>query len=443
MENLIDSFQKESSLTLLFLRNVKKLFIHTENENKETACMFVEHALDNECDDKRREFYIHIRDLQPTIPAQNICCGFRSSMTLGRNDKIVDTENWVIVNLFKGKKSMSKPLKALITDESLSYCPLVSIAVRRSPSKETHGNLRLGHVFCFLPLPLQSESLTGLPVHVNGFFALSQNRRHVKWPSSENQENNDKSIQWNQHLCNEVLVDAYVEIIDMLKDITTEDGRTSPDENIVYCALPNIFLVHSHWSVILDPFYNILFDKDIFFTENDGGKWIPRSEAIFSIFDWRSSNQTDTRTIEDDVLEVLYLYKKNIVLVPEHLKVALLRYCPNSQKICPGFVRHILKSDDCYKQISRIKRMHLLEFVISDAETYTKDLENLELLPLKDGTFVSFNNDSQADRIYLCSEKNEHTFFPKLEHKFADFDVEQEQKKRIENLVMKGNYYNI
>jgi sacsin len=33
----------------------------------------------------------------------------------------------------------------------------------------------LGRAFCFLPLP----ATTGLPVHVNGFFELSSNRRVV------------------------------------------------------------------------------------------------------------------------------------------------------------------------------------------------------------------------------------------------------------------------
>lgn len=32
-----------------------------------------------------------------------------------------------------------------------------------------------GLAFCFLPLPL----ITGLPVHVNGYFELSQNRRDI------------------------------------------------------------------------------------------------------------------------------------------------------------------------------------------------------------------------------------------------------------------------
>ena len=49
-----------------------------------------------------------------------------------------------------------------------------------------------GHVFCFLPLPLEQKSSTGLPVHINGYFSISQNRRHLKWPTAGHKAQSDK-----------------------------------------------------------------------------------------------------------------------------------------------------------------------------------------------------------------------------------------------------------
>ena len=49
-----------------------------------------------------------------------------------------------------------------------------------------------GHVFCFLPLSLEQKSSTGLPVHVNGYFSISQNRRHLKWPTAGLKSKSDK-----------------------------------------------------------------------------------------------------------------------------------------------------------------------------------------------------------------------------------------------------------
>ena len=36
-----------------------------------------------------------------------------------------------------------------------------------------------GHAFCFLPLP----NPTGLPVSINGYFSIADNRRSIKWPT--------------------------------------------------------------------------------------------------------------------------------------------------------------------------------------------------------------------------------------------------------------------
>ena len=47
-------------------------------------------------------------------------------------------------------------------------------------------------MFCFLPLPLEQKSATGLPVHVNGYFSISQNRRHLKWPTAGHRVQSDK-----------------------------------------------------------------------------------------------------------------------------------------------------------------------------------------------------------------------------------------------------------
>ncbi|VDI27880.1 Hypothetical predicted protein [Mytilus galloprovincialis] len=89
------------------------------------------------------------------------------------------TDEWIIFHCMQGG-NMSEELRNLSLDESLTYfSPYTSIAV---PMEEDQFR---GHVFCLMPLPLTENSLTGLPVYVNGYFALSQNRRHVKLPTAD------------------------------------------------------------------------------------------------------------------------------------------------------------------------------------------------------------------------------------------------------------------
>eukprot|EP00983_Pelagomonas_calceolata_P097879 1158290-Pelagomonas_calceolata.AAC.8 len=49
-----------------------------------------------------------------------------------------------------------------------------------------------GRAYCFLPLPV----LTGLPVHVNGFFELSSNRRDI-WYGPDLEGASARRAAWN------------------------------------------------------------------------------------------------------------------------------------------------------------------------------------------------------------------------------------------------------
>jgi len=49
-------------------------------------------------------------------------------------------------------------------------------------------------VFCYLPLPITS----GLPVHINGAFAVTSNRRYLVEKVSDNKTND--LVEWNHAL---------------------------------------------------------------------------------------------------------------------------------------------------------------------------------------------------------------------------------------------------
>ena len=97
----------------------------------------------------------------------------------------------------------------------LTHRPYVGVAVKLNSPPETFQ----GQLFCFLPLPPEKPSPTGLPVHVHGFFELSQNRRHLKWPTSEEADTEgpvDDALVWNRLLITEVLPRAYVMLVTQL-----------------------------------------------------------------------------------------------------------------------------------------------------------------------------------------------------------------------------------
>ncbi|CAN0319020.1 unnamed protein product, partial [Ectocarpus sp. 12 AP-2014] len=65
-----------------------------------------------------------------------------------------------------------------------------------------------GAAYCFLPLPV----LTGLPVHVNGYFELSSNRRDI-WSGSDMVGDGELRANWNKALVEELAASCYTRVL--------------------------------------------------------------------------------------------------------------------------------------------------------------------------------------------------------------------------------------
>ena len=72
-----------------------------------------------------------------------------------------------------------------------------------------------GNMFCFLPLPGES----GLPVHINGQFVLSSNRRSL-WAGDP--ESNDEKKEWNDNLI-EAIASSYVHYLTEARHVFVKD----------------------------------------------------------------------------------------------------------------------------------------------------------------------------------------------------------------------------
>ena len=85
---------------------------------------------------------------------------------------------WMISSYLPGKQNLSQNLQKL--SSSLCLLPQMSLAYHLS------GEMGPGLAFCCLPLPHGApEAVTGLPVHVNAYFGLNDNRRSLKWTGDD------------------------------------------------------------------------------------------------------------------------------------------------------------------------------------------------------------------------------------------------------------------
>ena len=230
-ENLLDAFKAEAPSLLLFLYNIQRVSIYARDDTcgpEELFSVGLASACLAQVREERGKFVAAIREGGQGLPAEALSCVTEVVMetvdhlpgrkALGTAAKAApeavkhesglrNTRRWLVVNYHAGQGDTSKELKQLCADPELSYRPYVGMAVPMTD----HDNFQ-SQVFCFLPLPLDTRSPTGLPVHVHGYFALSQKRRHLKWPTADqlsHRKKLDPPLRWNCLLVHELLPRAY------------------------------------------------------------------------------------------------------------------------------------------------------------------------------------------------------------------------------------------
>ncbi|CAG2253119.1 unnamed protein product [Mytilus edulis] len=289
ISDLFNAFKAEASVELLFLNCIEKIELYDKDGyklHKSDEPPFFTVKISESCLDdvraKRSEFHTHMQSVGRKIAEQTfstkVDVKIETQSGFGNNAE----QSWFVLHCLKGG-NLSQELATLSQDEALSNSPYVSIAVPKDMDTDFKG-----HVFCLMPLPLEDESLTGYPVHVNGHFALSQNRRHVKWPTADQVRNKahiDKSIRWNNCLLVEVLAGVYHDVIQDLLQTCKANGNRKEDLDRLYRSIPDHRKITSHWDLICEPFFQTFLQTACLFSDSFGGKWIQPKYAVFKIFD--------------------------------------------------------------------------------------------------------------------------------------------------------------
>ncbi|CAH1272310.1 SACS [Branchiostoma lanceolatum] len=145
----------------------------------------------------------------------------------------------------------------------LGVIPWVGVAMRVHEPPE-------GRVFCFLPLPSDPENSTGLPVHVHGYFRLSDNRRSVTWASSDQR---DDTTDWNTLLLTRLVPKVYAELL-ATATFLIDESRTVP--SLIYDSWPH--QMTTRWQGLLSQFAANAVGLSVFHTKASDGEWLDLSE---------------------------------------------------------------------------------------------------------------------------------------------------------------------
>lgn len=179
--------------------------------------------------------------------------------------KAVEVTNWLICSCMDVNEALKFSLSD--TGKRLGLVPCGGVAVLLSEEENHKWTVKnnatpIGEVFCYLPLRIK----TGLPVHINGCFAVTSNRKEI-WKT-------DTKGQWNSLFMRHVIVQGYLAALAMLRSMS-ESGELL-DYNY-YAAWPDPSQVHDDFSLISQGVYQEISkgeDCDNAKVFSDGQTWV-------------------------------------------------------------------------------------------------------------------------------------------------------------------------
>ena len=208
---------------------------------------------------------------------------------------------WLVVSSMGRGKAMS----FIMDHHDTTLVPTAGVAVRLisrgldvyvpSPVvKNIDGVDANGSIFCYLPLPIHS----GLPVHINGAFAVAADRRNL-----ERKVEDDKScdgVNWNKVLMKDSVCTAYLALLDDLKLLVTHG-----DSYQFHLLWPKSSTVQHSCRSLMKSFYKSIANggSSLF---SDGRQWVDINSIVFLDPKFREASE-----IGDAAFEVLQLHYRS------------------------------------------------------------------------------------------------------------------------------------
>ncbi|KAJ8026276.1 Sacsin [Holothuria leucospilota] len=425
IHDLLEAFKEDASISLLFLRNIERAAIYWKKEHSETSECFVEVSFASsyiaELRKDRESFTSSLQNFkkQPDESKNMAMINTFDIVTkyfdLGNESKNEFEEKWVVAQEIA--ITCSSTLATLY--RKLNYLPWIGVAIPVFNIKETLK----GRTFCFLPLPSGEDSLSELPVHVHGFFGVSDDRRSLKWPGGDQIQNDD--AEWNKLLVNEVLPGVYRKAL--LKTIEVTLEQSDPDPNIVYKAMPNINHELGHWREAVETLFSNLFHDKVLYCRARNA-WLSVNEVIIMTEDLLVTSER-TRSILKCLQNSGYDVIENL---PGHVMDAIRKFAKEVRYVSPSLVIECLKtqSDNEY---SDTDRLYILDYVVGNFDNFPKpeDVDGLKLLPTCDGQFVSFRAyPNTSEVVYTETRTCSQNLIPGMRQRF----VKRQQEERFPKL---------
>ena len=381
LKSILKALKDDASILLLFLRYIERIEVFTINANG-----FVDKIFSVESDKTTKKVRKGLKDAffkQVTkfhsFPGTSLPF-VQYEVTISVHDTEPATHNnhqWIVAN-WVGSKNKN------ILEASQRVCNLPWLGLAASPTSLCPSRLS-----CFLPMPDSEEVNPPLPVCVHGTFGLTKDRRHLKWKTSDMQ--NDDGALWNDLLISEMLPFCYAKFLNALRD------KCDPD--MFYLFWPNVNIVSkTNWRVMLRPLLSLLLQDQLFWSQN--GSWVKLESSVYVV------PQMNSGQFPQVVITALIKCGKVVVALDDRVWQAVKFVNANDYRftiITPSIVRQILKNHSTsYTSVTKADKFKLLDYCLKD-KVYN-DLPGLVLLPVVTNTFEAFRSNRSREKLYVCDK---------------------------------------
>ena len=401
LEKLLELLKEEARYLLIFLRSVCAIEVYRITEKNKTLPIFSVSVSQKDYQTRssnQKQLLAQVKStFSSSYPHEIIMDSSRFTLEVVVNGSIDSKHELLVVN-----QVGSEDNEVMRLAKKQHVLPWVGTAVELAPSDSS------GRVFCVLPLPI--EDRTPFRVHVNGTFAVSSNRRSLKWEAQERK--GDEESTWNKLLIEECIPACYFKLITELMELLNIDPST------VYSCWPVLQKVNgTPWNSLLEPFYKLLLynDKAVHCVLRDS-QWISIEDSVII-----PDNEPVYRIIKQVVLNC----GVNLVELESNQHITLNEYYDeNIQYLTPSKIRNTLKKKlSAYNQLSLHDKMVILQYCLADNCVYA-NLIGLKLLPLANGVFKTFEkidrSPSHASYVYICSPVAPVSLLPDVIHKLIN-----------------------
>ena len=413
ISDLISAFKKEAARMLVFLKNVKKISFEVLDGTAVSDSYTVkvsEWSLRKYKNDRKMfldsiKSEIEKKAFSPhSLAYELIISEISNSQTVEYHFCLSEVFGYQCDGEFMD----------MIKDPDLAYVPLIGVAY---PLHDPNSG---GQIYCGLPLPFSQESITGLPVHIKGYFALESDRRDLKWKSISTEKSYDKSVLWNIMLLKELAPVAYVNLIKFLIGLTLKSSQ-------VYSAWPANHNVNPKWKIFLESLYSQLGKENCIFSHSVQTWEIPTKVQFLKSAIFKGESEFEV------ICQYLEKIKHNFAVVPENVFAGIQSPVVIDRSIIQSLVAQNINIYSCLPQEHQNL---LLSYIIRNPEDVRKYLNKLPLKMVQD-SFVKLTACSK-EQIYLLVNPYTKEFLPAKEKVIDTAFYSKENIQVLQEIARKG-----